>query len=72
MKTPAVASTALLACYLLAGCGQPPRLVITEYEKTTMTEFERVTYNDDANEDLASVVGGVLAYNTFKDGQSDI
>jgi TolB protein len=72
MKIQALTLTLLLACCAVAGCAQPPKLVITEYEKSTLFDFERVTYNDDANEELASVVQGVLAFDTFKDGQSEI
>lgn len=72
MTPRAIASVALAACCLLAGCAQRPKLVITEYEKSTLFGLERVTYNDDANEELASVVKGVLAYDTVKDGQWEI
>jgi Tol biopolymer transport system component len=72
MTLKSIATATLFIACLLVGCAQPPRLVITEYEKSTLFGLERVTYNDDANEELASVVKGMLAYDTIKDGQWEI
>jgi len=62
-----------LALVPLAGCASAPRVVRqTDFELGTLFELERVTHEDNADEDCADVGGNWLVYDTDKDGQWEI